>query len=217
MMGRTHALLGLNSLWLLEGAGSTLQPLNGPLPLDGGAFALCAGAAVLGALLPDLDAPNSLLQQASFAGVRPLAPLGRMLNRRLGHRGFLHSPGALGLLALITAPLTFGLAGMAGSLQGGADGWAWLSLLLGYASHLLGDACTKSGIPKSGISKRGIPSGIHSGIPLGTRSAPPPRRLHLLPPRLRLTTGSAAEEAVFALCGALALALALRHLPFANQ
>jgi inner membrane protein len=66
-----------------------------------------------------------------------------------------------------------------------------LALSLGYASHLATDACTKSGIPLL---------------------YPRRQRYHLLPRPLRLTTGSAAEEAVFALLGALVLTLLLRQL-----
>jgi membrane-bound metal-dependent hydrolase YbcI (DUF457 family) len=72
--------------------------------------------------------------------------------------------------------------------------WGWqlsAALLLGYASHLLCDAATKRGIP---------------------RLRPSGKRFYLLPERLRLTTGSAAEDFVFVLFAALALALLVSHL-----
>ena len=72
-------------------------------------------------------------------------------------------------------------------------GWlAALALWLGYASHLATDALTRSGIPWL---------------------YPNPRRFHLLPLRLRLTTGSAEEEILFVLLSLSALLLMLRHLP----
>jgi len=74
--------------------------------------------------------------------------------------------------------------------------WGWLpalALILGYGSHLATDAATKSGIPWL---------------------YPKRRRYHLMPKSLRLTTGSAAEDAVFALFAMCALLLLLRQLPF---
>ncbi len=197
MMGRTHLLLGFNMLWLLEGIGIVASTLEMPAPMaDGGGFALCAGAAALGALLPDMDASSSLLQNVAFGGVRPLAPVARALNRRFGHRGFLHSLPALGVLAWLTAPLPFVLPLIGVGFDGWIWFWIWFSLLLGYLSHLLGDACTKSGVPL-----------------FWQIGALQQRSVRLLPSGYRLTTGSQAEEMVFVVSGALALALALRHLP----
>ena len=72
-------------------------------------------------------------------------------------------------------------------------GWqVALALWLGYASHLAADALTRSGIPW-----------------LYPRNG----RFHLLPARLRLTTGSQEEEVVFVLLALSALLLMLRHLP----
>ncbi|MBV9852095.1 MAG: metal-dependent hydrolase [Armatimonadetes bacterium] len=68
-----------------------------------------------------------------------------------------------------------------------------LALFMGYGSHLAADACTKSGVP-AWPNRRD-------------------RRWHLLPPRLRLTTGSWAEEALTPLLALPALALLLRFLP----
>ncbi|HEY0075473.1 MAG TPA: metal-dependent hydrolase [Abditibacteriaceae bacterium] len=199
MMGRTHLLLGLNALWLLEGMGSVVMTMGMPAPLaeplglavplgNAERFVLCTGLAMLGALLPDLDAASSLLQSASIKGVQPLVPLGQVLHRRYGHRGFLHSLSALGRVGILSSPLLL--------LDLSLWFWPWVSLLLGYLSHLLGDACTKSGVPlfwKANALKQ--------------------QSFHLLPRPLCLTTGSQAEEAVFAFCGALDLMLALRHLP----
>lgn len=181
MMGRTHLLLGLSSLWLLEGSGVlNAGTLNSLLNVaDNNRFLLCLVACGVGSLLPDLDASTSLLQNLTVGGIRPLILPARVLHRQFGHRGFLHSFLALGLVALSASPL----------LQ--IDFWVWLSLSLGYLSHLLGDACTKSGVPLL---------------------YPRHRVVHLLPRPWRLTTGSLAEEAIFGLLAIGALTLLLRHL-----
>lgn len=170
MMGRTHALLGISSLWLIE-------PFIGSAPE---AFALAVVGAALGSLLPDLDANHSLLQSMEVVGVRPMKLPGQALHRLFGHRGALHSLLALGVLAMVALPLVD-----IGPLF-------YLGLLLGYASHLAGDGCTRHGIPLL-FPKR--------------------RRVHLLPRPLRLSTGSLAEEGLLVACALLDLALLLRHLP----
>jgi len=173
MMGRTHALLGVASLWLL-------QPL--PDALTASSLAPLTAAASLGALLPDLDASSSTLKGWRIGGLRPLAPLAALLHRTLGHRGLLHSLWGFVAAALLLSPL-------------GLWEWRlWLGLCLGYASHLAGDACTKSGIPLL---------------------YPNRRRWHLLPPGLRLSTGSQAEEVVLVALACLDLLLLLRFLSMA--
>lgn len=175
-MGRTHALLGVCSLWLL-------QPLPGVLTSD--TLAPLAAAAALGALLPDLDASDSAIKYLRIGPFTPFAPLSNLLHRAFGHRGLLHSLRGLAACGLLCSPLLW-------------LGWPWgwppfLGLTLGYASHLAGDAATRSGIPLL---------------------YPDPRRLHLLPRRFRLTTGSQAEDALLPLLGVAVLALLLGHLPF---
>ena len=173
-MGRTHVLLGINFLWVLDPLYAITQS-----PFAAQTVAASVTGAAFGALLPDLDASSSLLQRIAVGHVYPFAIPGRLLNRRFGHRGFLHSFLALGLVVVLTSPLV-------------AISWAlWLGTSLGYLSHILGDACTKSGV----------------------RLLYPRRRvIHLMPYLLRLTTGSQAEEAVFAGLGSLALLFLLRHL-----
>ena len=66
--------------------------------------------------------------------------------------------------------------------------WGWqpsFALWLGYASHLLADMTTKSGLPIL--------------LPFSKK------RYFLLPRALRLTTGSMAEEVVFTLFSMLAI------------
>ena len=127
MMGRTHALAGVASLWCLQVVPSLIQPeLLAPLGV----------LAALGALLPDLDAAQSQIKHLSVAGIKPFAPLSLLLNRTFGHRGLLHSLLSWGVATLVLLPLGF-TVGLA----------VPLAISLGYASHLATDACTKSGIP----------------------------------------------------------------------
>lgn len=170
-MGRTHLVLGIDSLWLLAGIRGAITPESFPILL---------GGVALGALLPDLDASESSIRSLKLGGIRPFVPLSVLLHRAFGHRGLLHAPLALVIVGaicvcvgiLFSAPFA-------------------LALWLGYASHLLADACTRS------------------GIPLGFRPEP---RLHLLPKRFRLLTGSPAEEVVWAGLAALALLLVMRRM-----
>jgi len=128
-------------------------------------FGVLAVVAALGALLPDLDARGGKLQSLSIAGVRPLAPISAAAHAVLGHRGMMHSVTALLILGLLVTPTSIwiGFGPMA-------------ALMLGYASHLLADAGTPSGVPFF---------------------YPDLRRWHVLPRRLRITTGSVAEQALF--------------------
>lgn len=178
MMGRTHLLLGVNSMWLM-----TLVPgAVGTIASDMANPGLLAGLAALGALLPDLDAAQSTIKFLRVGnGFQPFLLPAELLHRAFGHRGLLHSLLGLAVFSLLMAlPLAFWL------------GWpAALALILGYASHLMGDGCTKSGIPLW---------------------FPGTARWHLLPPPLRLTTGSQAEDVVFALLAGGALALLLPRL-----
>lgn len=173
MTWRNHLLLEVNSLWLLAPLPGVLTPAT--------AGAMVAGAA-LGSLLPDLDSVRSTLSSFKVGAARPFAPFSWAASTAFGHRGLLHSP--LFLLAL--APPAAILA-----LRGGPGFWG--ALWLGYASHLAGDAATKTGIP--------LWPG-HS------------RRLYLLPRRLRLSTGSEAEERLVPLQAVAARALLLGRLPF---
>lgn len=171
MMGRTHALLGLASLWLLE-----------PLPhvLDDDSLSLLALAPTFGALLPDLDAAGSTLKYLKIGGLTPFVPLSEILHRTYGHRGLLHSGRGLLTATLLLSPLAL------------LEWRLWVGTALGYASHLAGDAATRSGIPLL---------------------FPNRRRFHLLPQGWRLTTGSRAEDTVLIGIAGLDLLLLLRHLP----
>lgn len=121
----------------------------------------------VGALLPDLDSPRSLLTAWKIAGFSPLLPLARVVNRTFGHRGMLHSLlgwaiASAGFTLLILFPLWSARVSLA--------------LSFGYLSHLAADACTKTGIPFF---------------------YPRRLRYRLLPKPLRFTTGSLAEDVLF--------------------
>lgn len=190
MTWRTHVAGGVASLWLL----APVLPVIG-IPATGNPEAwsntgLLAVLAGIGALLPDLDAAESKAKHAWFQfqlggeriRVAPLAFPALVLGTLLTHRGPLHSLLALGIAALVLGvPLALFAS------------WpAALALLLGWASHLVLDACTKSGVPLLW---------------------PDERRIRLVPPFLRVTTGSDAEGLVFALCLVAAFGLLLSALP----
>ena len=163
MVARTHILIGLCTLWGVSLIPDAITSEN---------VALLAGVTTLGALLPDLDAVESKIKSLSFQGIRPFAPFADLAYKTWGHRGFLHSPLALGMLGIALAPLAF---------------WTeWqvpLSLWLGYASHLMADACTRTGIPGNPFTKR----------------------IFLLPKRWRILTGSSAEETLFPFLAAIVM------------
>lgn len=175
MMGRTHALAGLASLWTLRSIPGAITP-DTALPL--------VVLAVFGALVPDLDATDSLLRRTSLLGITPLVPFSLLLHSSFGHRGATHSLLGLAVALLLALPIGFAL-----------DWAALVAFALGYFSHLLCDAATKSGIPLF---------------------YPNRRRWHLLPRPFRLTTGSDAEGVPFALFAVLALGLLLSVLPLSS-
>ena len=154
MMGRTHAFLGVSSLWLLAPFPDALTPQT--------VAPLCALAA-FGALLPDLDAAESTIKSLRIGGIRPFAPLSVLAYRTWGHRGLLHSPLGLLLFGLVCVPV--------GVLWGV---WPALALWLGYASHLAGDACHPHGHPRLAQPRR--PKVVAGSPPLRASLPAPPKR-----------------------------------------
>ena len=154
MTWRTHLVGGLASLALI------------PFEISSTSLALFCLFAALGSLLPDLDARVSKLSTMEVGGMTLLKPAAQALNRHLGHRGAFHSLATLLLVAIVIGlPLSLFL-----------DPFAGVGLVLGFVSHLLLDACTRSGIPLWWPSNQ---------------------RTHFLPYRLRITTGSQVEDAIF--------------------
>lgn len=152
-----------------------------PVGITSEAFVLAIFFAILGSLLPDLDARESRLSNVQIGGVTPMKPLAHVLNRRLGHRGAMHSLMALVALSVLVAlPLALLL-----------DPFTGIGLVLGYLSHLLLDAGTRSGIQLFW---------------------PDAQRVWVLPPRLRITTGSRAEDALLLLLSLATATFLLLHL-----
>jgi inner membrane protein len=123
--GKTHALLGVASAVALH----TYAPYL-PAGVPGLPLAVCAAA--LGALLPDIDADESLIRHSTNTA-RSDGCLGWIVSHIMpSHRGVTHS----GIVAL--------------AVIGAAWHWPvyWLiAFAAGYVSHLAADALTRGGIP----------------------------------------------------------------------
>lgn len=122
MMAGSHVVMGA-ALWV------GVAKLTGQNPAEPQALA----AAALGALLPDIDHPQS------WAG-RKLRVVSVPLSLIVGHRGITHSllavAGAMALLATMSTK------------------WMAAPVVIGYLSHLLADSLTPSGVPLLWPSKR---------------------------------------------------------------
>ena len=155
-MWHTHAAIGASTLWLL------LPFLPSDNSVNMGVLVTCAAT---GALMPDLDAAESKIRHVKFFDIKPLLPVAIVVNRDFGHRSLLHSARGWAGWTLLVLPLSV------------ITGWIAVSAFsVGYASHLLADACTRTGIPLC---------------------YPNRKRFHILPTRLQILTGSASEEALF--------------------
>jgi membrane-bound metal-dependent hydrolase YbcI (DUF457 family) len=102
-----------------------------------------------------------------------------VVSRTNQHRGLLQSLTGPDMVTFMVAPASVW------------TGWAPMTaLLLSYASHLVGDSATKSGIQLL---------------------YPNPSRFYLLPRGWRITTGSLAEDALLAPLALLVLWLLMGH------
>lgn len=122
MMAGSHVVMGA-ALWALTAR------LTGAPPAEPVALA----AAALGALLPDIDHPQS------WAG-RKMRVVSVPLSLLVGHRGITHS--AVAVLAALAVLLVMGM------------GWVAAPVAVGYLSHLLADGLTPSGVPLLWPSRR---------------------------------------------------------------
>ncbi|MFA6908285.1 MAG: metal-dependent hydrolase [Patescibacteria group bacterium] len=130
MRGVTHAVIGANTAWIPLIAGAEVAPW---IPVLG----------CIAALLPDLDASESMIKHMSFGGYigktrvrfKPFVPIAMIASGVFGHRGALHSLVAVVLVALGASFLIPYI-----TIPG-----FWV-VVMGYASHLAADALTKSGI-----------------------------------------------------------------------
>jgi inner membrane protein len=116
MMAGSHVVVGATA-WLFVAPHLGMHGLA-PVPL---------GLAVCGALLPDIDHPQSWLGRRVPVISRPLSAL-------IGHRGFTHSLLAVALCLWVLHE----------------RGWhraVVLPLIVGYLSHLAADLVTPAGLP----------------------------------------------------------------------
>lgn len=192
MRGHSHIVLGL-------AAALAVNELYPYLPVrDPAALALAAGAAVLGALLPDIDSATSTIRDATGTGARPdwkARRVARALGLRRGPVFWLVYGVLLVAFSVLSASTWLAVRTVAGGHRGRTHtllalvllfGGAWyiglppwaLAFLVAYASHLLADSLTRSGIPLL--------------WPLAGR------RFHLLPFGIKLTTGSWVEYVIVA-------------------
>jgi inner membrane protein len=136
MVGKTHVVFGLATVAAVNAATGLVQPH----PLKGIPVGpvLCLSAAVLGALLPDLDAEEGSMLQVEL-GEAGLMVAG-WLQSFTAHRGLTH----YGLTALLMTLIPTALTGWFGY------GDVGLAFGLGYVSHILADAMTLAGVPLLG-------------------------------------------------------------------
>lgn len=115
MMAKSHVVVGA-AAWIAAAPLLHLAPLDLP----------DLGLAIAGALLPDIDHPQSWIG-------RRARPVSTVLARVLGHRGVTHSLVAVvGLVALLL---------WAGQRRGAVS-----ALAIGYLSHLAADMLTPRGL-----------------------------------------------------------------------
>jgi inner membrane protein len=122
MMAGSHMVVGA-ALWAVA------ANLAGHSVVEPPALA----AAAFGALLPDIDHPQSWAGRKMRVVSVPLAMI-------VGHRGITHS-----LLAVAAALVILALMG---------TGWMAAPVVVGYLSHLLADGLTPSGVPLLWPSRR---------------------------------------------------------------
>ena len=172
----------------LMGAAALVVPVAA---IAGSPYLVVVG--MIAGLAPDLDASDAMLKHWSFnlgsrkSGfkVKPFFFISLIANIFFKHRGFLHSAWALIIFSIVALLLSY-IFGLAGC-------WGFTAaIFLGYLSHLILDSMTPSGIPLWGKEK-----------------------LHVLPEKLRIKTGSYMENlflAVFALVVLYYLSLSVVNL-----
>jgi membrane-bound metal-dependent hydrolase YbcI (DUF457 family) len=134
MRGHTHALFGVTTMVAANAALHFVQPhVVRDIPAG---LAMCAAAAILGGLAPDIDAGDSAIRhELGVAG--SLTTLG-LKAVGVKHRGLTH----YGLTTLLVMAVSLA----AGRALGYAD--VGLAFGLGYFSHVaIADAMTQHGVP----------------------------------------------------------------------
>ena len=115
MMGMSHGAFGLFMYSLVAG-------LFGEVTLSHMAVA------VLAALIPDVDQPQSALGMIFF-------PVSRWLNKKYGHRTVTHCLRFVMIMSVAALPLII------------LDWMYWLAVPVGIFAHLMSDGMTVSGVP----------------------------------------------------------------------
>ena len=133
MNGHTHALFGATAVALAN----TIHPFIAPhlwrdVPTG---VTLCLGAAIIGALLPDIDANESTIK--GELGLAGRVVSGGLHLLGVKHRGLTHTGLAGAGIFVISLSI--------GQHFGFPD--VGLAFGLGYLSHLLADGVTLTGIP----------------------------------------------------------------------
>ena len=133
MVGKTHVVIGLTTLAGVDALTGLVQP-HPVREMPIGPF-LCISAAIVGALLPDIDAEDSQIRYEM--GEVGLAMSNWLQSFGVQHRGLTH----------------YGLTTRAVIVASALLGW-WLGYLdvglafgLGYLSHVLADGLTLAGVP----------------------------------------------------------------------
>lgn len=133
MMAKTHMIFGA-ATWVTVGMAADATGVSGAAGFALGTTPIAA----FGALLPDVDHPES-----SFG--RRVSIISIPLSAMLGHRGFTHSLAAVGVFSALLAWSAVNAGG--GDMTAALAIFIVAPLSVGYLSHLLGDALTVSGVP----------------------------------------------------------------------
>lgn len=134
MQGHTHALFGVTTMAVVDHFSPFIQPHHiQSVPVGA---VLCTGAAIIGALLPDIDAEESTIKHEMGTAGSALSWGMRLFG--VTHRGLTHR-GITMLIVMLAAVV-------GGDMLGYQD--VGIAFALGYFSHIaLADAMTISGVP----------------------------------------------------------------------
>jgi inner membrane protein len=133
MVGKTHVVIGLTTLAGVDALTGLVQP-HPVKEIHVGPF-LCISAAIVGSLLPDIDAEDSQIRYEM--GEAGLAVSNWLQSFGVQHRGLTHY--GLTTLAMIV------ISELLGWWLGYPD--VGLAFGLGYLSHVLADGLTLAGVP----------------------------------------------------------------------
>lgn len=128
MKGTTHILGGMA---ISAGVASI-----SPIPLVASQTIVILGGGIIGALLPDIDHPNSKISRSNiFTGVTSAA-----VSNVTGHRGAIHTPIAMIIIAIVLGCFIENPLGYSYS------SFLYKGFVMGFLSHLLLDTLSPGGI-----------------------------------------------------------------------